>query len=380
MNMANGRVTATAIGLAAATYVLAAFGQQTSEQAAPPASTSARQMTAAAAAFVELLTPAQRELVTYPVEGEARTDWSNTPPYVHPRPGLRVGELSEAQRVLLHDLLRASLSSQGYQKIAGVMRLDDIHRERSVAGLPADASDYTRAVNGSFGTMNYSVALFGDPRSDSSWAWLLQGHHLGASFTVADGRAAIVPLFLGATPLPVPEDFEIGWSALSHEMTRGQELMRSLTADQRSAALSAEEVPGDVINGVGSKLDLTLPAGLKAADMTAPQQRLLRALVEEFVRNADFDAAEEHLAAIEQAGWDELSFSWRGTLDDPDEAYYYRVQGPRVVIECRCAPGHIHTMMRDPANDYGERWLGLNYLEEMSAADRFAAAQQRAAE
>ncbi|HLF13104.1 MAG TPA: DUF3500 domain-containing protein [Gammaproteobacteria bacterium] len=343
-------------------------------------STSARQMTDAAVALVALLSPEQQQAAMLPLAGESRTNWSNTPPYVHPRPGLRIGALSAEQRLAVHELLRASLSSQGYQKVAGVMRLDDIHRERTLAAQPADASEYTRAANESLGTANYSFALFGDPRAGTDWAWLIQGHHLGASFTVAGNDVGFTPLFLGAAPLATDRGPDIGWSALPNEVARGRELMAALSAAQQSAATVGDDVPSDVVNGVGRKRSLTKPEGLSVADMTAAQQQLLRRLVEEYVHNAGPDAAEAQLAVIAAADWNEVRFAWRGPADDPAQPFYYRVQGARILIECRYEPNHIHTIMRDPANDYGERWLGLQYIEEFTAADRFAAAQRRAAE
>ena len=38
------------------------------------------------------------------------------------------------------------------------------------------------------------------------------------------------------------------------------------------------------------------------------------------------------MTAIEEAGWDKLWFSWRGPVD-PKGMFYYRVHGPRVLIE-----------------------------------------------
>ena len=193
---------------------------------------------------------------------------------------------------------------------------------------------------------------------------------------MAQGRVGFLPLFLGATPLTVDEPVETGWSALSHEVARGFELLQSLTESQRATAASDDDVPGDVLNGVGRKGKFTEEEGLSASDMPPDQQRLLRMLVEEYVRNADFDAAEEQLAAIGAAGWDKLWLSWRGSVDDPTEPFYYRVQGPRIMIECRNSSNHIHTIVRDPANDYGEAWLGLTYEEQITAAERSAAARR----
>jgi hypothetical protein len=341
---------------------------------------SARRMTDAAKALLESLSSEQRAAVMFPLEGEARTNWSNTPPYVHPRPGLSMGSLSPEQRLRVHDLLRASMSSQGYQKVAGVMRLDDVHRARTLESLPADASDYTRAVSESFGSAGYAVALFGDPGMSADWGWVIQGHHLGASFTVAGDHVGFTPLFLGAGPLQVDRGADIGWSAMSYELTYAIDLVRSLTPAQREAALSQETVPTDVINGVGKKQSMTEPAGLEADQLTARQRGMLRRLVEEYVRNAEPSAAEELLSAIDATGWDTLRLSWRGALGGPGENFYYRVQGPRIVIELTHQPQHIHTIVRDPANDYGEQWLGLEYLEETSADDLFAASRRAAAD
>ncbi len=299
--------------------------------------------------------------------------------YAHRRPGVRIGALDVETKLRLHDLLRASLSSQGYQKVAGVMRLDDVNAAQQRARLAPDADAYSRGVAESFGTANYFFSIFGEPgRGDAQWAWLIQGHHLGVSFTVAEERVAFLPMFLGATPLAVAESVETGWSALPQEVARGAELMRALDDAQRKQAYSDEEVPGDVLNGVGNKHRLTPPQGLKAAEMTPPQQRLLRALVEEYVSNADFDAADAQLDAIAAAGWDALTFSWRGAVDDLDAPFYYRVQGPRIVIELRNTEDHIHTIVRDPANDYGEQWLGVEYREPITAAERSAAARRAA--
>jgi hypothetical protein len=343
-----------------------------------PAFSSAHQMTEAARALLAVLHDAQLDATLLPLDAEERSHWSNVPYASHQRPGLRLGDLDRDGTMRVHNLLRASLSSQGYQKAAGVMRLDDINRAQQVARLAPNATPFQKTQAESFGSDNYFVLFFGDPRGDSRWGWLLQGHHLAMSFTVADGKTAFLPMFVGATPLAVAEDVETGWSALAQEVTRGVELMAALTESQREVAVSPAAVPEDVLNGVGNKDGFTPAEGLRAADMTPEQRRLLRALVEEYVRNADFDAADEQLAAIEAAGWNEVAFSWRGPVGDLEEPFYYRVQGPRISIELRNTADHVHTVTRDPVNDYGEAWLGLTYRETITAAERSAAARRAA--
>jgi len=54
-------------------------------------------------------------------------------------------------------------------------------------------------------------------------------------------------------------------------------------------------------------------------------------------------------------------FAWSGPAD-PGAPAYYRIQGPTVVIEFSPQHlggdpmNHIHTMFRDPSNDYGQKW------------------------
>jgi len=356
----------------------AASSAQAPAGSAPASATSAHQMTVAARAFLAVLDEAQLAKTLTAIDSTERSHWSNVPYQAHHRPGLRLGDLNREAMLRVHDLLRASLSSQGYQKVAGIMRLDDINRAQQVARLRADATAYARAQAESFGSANYFISFFGDPRRDARWGWLVQGHHLGVSFTVADGKAAFLPMFVGATPFAVEEDVETGWSALAQEVTRGVELVSALTESQRKIAISPAAVPEDLLNGVGNKHRFTPAEGLRGSDMTAEQRRLLRALVEEYVDNADFDAADAQLAAIADAGWDNLAFTWRGAMGDLTEPFYYRVQGPRIIIELRNAENHVHTITRDPANDYGESWLGLAYRETITAPERSAGARRAA--
>ena len=345
----------------------------------PIASTTASQATEAGAAFVASLRPQQRQTVVHALDAEERPGWSNIPMYTHPRPGLRIRDLTIEQRMGLHELLRASLSSQGYQKISNVIRLDSIHGARELANLERngpgpDDRPFVVIETETFGSGSYAVSIFGNPGRDADWGWLIQGHHMGISFTVSGENATFTPMFLGASPLVLDEGIHAGWSGLSHEVARGNDLIAALTPSQREIVLEPGNVPGDALYSVGRRQDIPEMSGLRSGDMTPPQQRLLRALVEEYVRNADFDVADAQLAAIGDAGWDNLWLSWRGPTDDLAAPHYYRVHGERILIELAYRPNHIHTIVRDPQNDYGEDWLGMSYVEEYTASDRFDAA------
>jgi hypothetical protein len=321
----------------------------------------------AANAFLESLDAAGRHAVFFPLDADQRTAWSNLPVALVPRVGISIGSLGEQSRRRLHDLLRASTSSQGYHKIAAIMRHDDVLRSGELEYLqhhpPRPMA--SRAAIESMGSASYWTAIFGEPVGDKPWAWLLTGHHLGATFTCAGGRITAAPLFMGAQPLEDLHGPYAGFAVLSHEGLRGLDLVNSLHPEQaKVAVLSTEPFFSDVLTGVGRRNSLSRFEGLPASDLDASQKRLLLALVDEYVRNADFDAAERHLDAIQQAGLDQLHLSWRGSTNDVRSPFYYRIHGPRLIIEFAVQESnHVHTIMRDPQNDYGMDWLGLHYEE-----------------
>lgn len=332
----------------------------------PAGSGSAEQMAAAAEDFLSSLDRAQRETVNFDLEHDKRATWSNLPTLMAPPSGLLLSDMTAAQRTLLHELLRTSLSSQGYLKAAGITLLDDILRQGAFADLRANESGrndpWAAAMAENRSAHYYAVAFFGTP-ADDEWGWKMTGHHLAVNFTVADGRVGFTPMFIGSNPRVVLEGRYAGFAALAHESERGIDLMRSLTPDQQEIALIDETVANDVFEGPGRRGSLQDYEGLQASMLSVGQMRLLQTLVSEFVRNAEFDAAERQLAAIETAGWENLYFSWRGEVSRDGE-FYYRVHGPRLLIEYnRQDPNHDHAVVRDPQNDYGEDWLSHHYKE-----------------
>jgi hypothetical protein len=137
-----------------------------------------------------------------------------------------------------------------------------------------------------------------------------------------------------------------------------------------------------VFEGPGRRQSLAKYEGLLASSLTKEQMYLLHRLIAEFAHNADDAAASAQMAAIKESGWDKVWFSWRGPVDASGE-FYYRVHGPRILIEYnRQNANHDHMIIRDPSNDYGEDWLGKHYeehhpnmAEAMENARRSAAAK-----
>ena len=341
----------------------------------PPEFGEAQRVTQAALTFLDTLSAEQRSAVSLPLDSENRGNWSNLPNGIVQRTGLRTGDLGEAQRIALHHVLRAAMSSQGYLKVAGVIHMDEVLANTfadppeglmniDVGGFATGPVVRDNASPVPFGASNYYISLFGEPDAEGEWAFLLTGHHLAVSFTVAQGRVSFTPLFIGSQPLMVRRGIEAGWSPLYHESIRGFDLMESLTPEQQQQALVSEESVVDVFAGPGRRDGVTSFEGLQATEMTSEQKLLLRLLVMEFVGNAGYDGARTQLAAIDDSGWDELWFSWRGPIGDQEDLFYYRVHGERLLLELAWeARNHIHAIIRDPLNDYGEDWLGIHYTE-----------------
>jgi hypothetical protein len=348
----------------------------------PTHAQSASKMTAAANAFVETLDEDQREATVLPLLGDERTTWSNLPIIMVSPKGMLIGDLNDDQRMAFHGLLRASMSSQGYAKASGIMWLDDVLYDIESERLKNDPEwrddPFRQAFVKNRGSGNYAVALFGDP-ADDAWGWKLAGHHFAVNFTIADGRVGFTPLFVGSNPTTIEAGPYAGWMAMPHEARRGIDLMLSLTGAQQKAAMIDDVVADDVFEGPGRRASLEKYEGLKADELSVAQMRLLRALVNEYVGNVDFDSAEAQLELIDIAGWDELWFSWRGPVDLHGE-FYFRVHGPRLLIEYnRQNPTHDHSVMRDPLNDYGEDWLEHHYQEyHPSLEEALKTARQRA--
>jgi len=325
---------------------------------------SAHQMTEAANALIGSLDTEQKKTAVFPLDDAGRTTWSNLPIIMVRPGGLLVSDMNAEQRIAVHKLLRASMSSQGYTKFAGIMRLEDQRHIDALERLKnnSDAPPIWQAFADAYDSTNYAVAIFGEP-SQEQWGWKIAGHHAAANFTVAGGHVGFTPTFLGSSPMVVKGGKHAGLMVLPQEGQRGIELMQSLNPEKQGVAKIAEEKPNDVIEGPGRRASLSTFEGLKASQLSANQMKLLKVLVSEYVGNSDFDTAAAQMSLIENADWGELWFSWRGPVDSADP-FYYRVHGPRILIEySRQDDNHDHSIVRDPKNDYGEDWLGKHYDE-----------------
>lgn len=315
----------------------------------------------ASIAFLEALGPELSEQATFSPDDDERRAWSNLPYPMFEREGVSFGDMSPEQRDHAHAMLQSALSSSGYLKTTGIMHLDELLK--GLANLPADAPVQ-------FGHDLYWISVFGNPEEDTVWGWQLDGHHLALNISVVGDHVSVRPAFMGADPAALPVGTYAGWKILSSEDDKGLSLFSSLDDAQRAKAIIADKSPKDIITSPGNGHRLEKREGLQASAMTKLQQRLLKQLIAEYVHNYKHEIARDQMHRIMAPGLDEIYFAWAGTGES--EPYYYRVHGPAVIIEFTnmYAPGqtsgpinHIHSVFREPGNDYGEDLL-RKHLEE----------------
>ena len=242
-------------------------------------------------------------------------------------------------------LLQVLLSAKGYQKVLDVMGSDQALHE---SGTPfASGKDV------------YTIGIFGTPSAAMPWMAQFGGHHLALNFTMAGKRGVVTPTLTGAQPAVYTANGKTV-RALSQENDKAFSLLNALDETQRKQVLLNYRI-GDLVLGPGDAGKTIVPEGLKASAMNERQRTLLLDVISEWVGIINDAYATPRMEEI-KAGLDETYFAWSGpTTHQPDRngSAYYRIQGPKLVIEFSPQgvggdpSNHVHTIYRDPTNDYG---------------------------
>ena len=94
--------------------------------AASQRAASAAAMTMAAGRFLEGLTPELRQQASFPMESDERLRWNFIPMNTFPRNGVPLKSMSEPQRELALNMLRAALSQRGYLTATAIIELETV--------------------------------------------------------------------------------------------------------------------------------------------------------------------------------------------------------------------------------------------------------------
>ena len=321
-------------------------------------------------ALLALMSLEQKRVSCFPVGSQQWRRWQNTELYVEDY-GLRLDEVGEPLREAAMAVLRASMSTKGYELSRDVMRLNRFLGD--IVGGPAVLGEWS-----------YIFCLFGEPSASEPWGWQFFGHHLVLNCFILGEQMVLTPAFWGAEPSYADHGPFKGIRIFQDEERAGLKLMRAFSAEQQQRAIVAHSMMGgdlpegrrhfaDNLHLGGAFQDNRIVPyeGLKGADLTPVQRRDLMDLVDKYIstlppgpRAARIAEVERHLA--------ETHFCWIGGFGE-ESAFYYRVQSPVVFIEfdhhagvfltnAEPAKFHVHTIVRTPnGNDYGFDLLRQHY-------------------
>jgi hypothetical protein len=353
-----------------------------------PAREIADRMAKAARDWLDSLDPVQRALGTGPAPGadeaaEAeRTTWFYTPT---DHGGLTFARQAPAQYRQVMRLLSTGLSEAGYNTVAAIIGLENV-LDRVEDFSILWGRERSRDPN------MYYLRVFGEPGGTEPWGWRFGGHHVSLNFLVVDGRvAATTPLFLGADPASSPLLGGQTLRPLAAAEDLARELVRSLSPEAAERAILLPRPPYDVVAGNSPRVDdriltrrqLWRPEqmvpdradtphtllddderravslkgpfkGVPGSELDAVQRELLRALLGTYLSRVA-----EGISPLSRyddpARLDEVHFAWAGSTE-PGEAHYYRVHGPRLLVEWTKVhrdANHAHAVWRDPDTDFG---------------------------
>jgi hypothetical protein len=357
--------------------------------------TATAKIVKAANTFLSTLDEKQRQKVLYSFDDEKqRATWSNLPVSFVPRGGVSLKDMNASQRAAAMALVASALSPRGYEKVQQIMEGDEVLKHTDQGPPPGAGGNGggapPRANNGGpppgnpgnkppagngrngpppldssmFGKDLYYISILGKPSERDPWMLQFGGHHLALNITIAGERGILTPTLTGAQPALFTSNGKIV-RPLGQESDKALALLNALDDNQRKQAILGFRL-ADLVLGPGQDGKTIQPEGLKATAMNERQRAMLLDVISEWTGIVHESAGAARLAEM-KADINETWFAWSGpTTAEPGKniTAYYRIQGPHLVIEYAPQtlggdPGmHVHTMYRDPTNDYGRGLTG----------------------
>lgn len=324
---------------------------------APPSETT-EVMKTASIRFLDSLTPELRQKANLDFDSPERQRWHYFPLERFERHGASLKEMNSRQRQAAFKLLASGLSQAGYEKVTAIMDMEktlgEIERRLGESRLVRDPQ-------------LYFFCVFGDPTNKEPWSWRAEGHHISLNFTITERQwIAPNPLFLGANPAHVPNGSQKGLRILAKEEDLARNLLSALNNEQKRNTILSPTAPPDILTRALPKVELAGAEGLAAGSMTPEQRQILALLIHAYI-----DRLPDEMSAIEskklnKAGLDGVHFAWAGA-EQRGRPHYYRLQGPFFFVEydnTQNDANHIHTVWRNPKNDFGADLLQLHYKQK----------------
>lgn len=328
-----------------------------------PTGVSTEPVRSAAAAFINTLSPVQLSRTIYPVDDIEWRKWMNQ--HFYARQGICFADMNERQREAAFGLVRASLSTQGFELTRNIMRLNE-----TLAELSGD-HDF-------LGEWLYYIQVYGKPSATDPWGWKLEGHHAIINYFVLGDQVVMTPLFIGSEPVKAPSGKYKGIEILQKEQNDGLAMLKALPeAQQKKAILNFSKTGNNNLTEAFKDNVVIDYAGLRTNELPAPTHQRLRDLIHLYVSNMNDGHARVKMDEVDRH-IENTWFTWIGG-NQPDSVFYYRVQSPVILIEFdhqrpantrkfaadpnKPTQQHIHCVVRTPnGNDYGKDLLRQHYL------------------
>jgi hypothetical protein len=295
-------------------------------------------------AFLESLDPDKRKAASFAWNGPEWRGWNyfGFPSVI--KPGLRLEQMSAAQKDTAWDLLATVMSPEGLKKAKNVMTLQDVLAARGDGA-------------GQRSSEKFSLAIFGTPNETGAWGFRLEGHHLHQSVAVREGRiVSVTPSSFSANPNRVTSGNHSGLVTLQGEEALARRLFGDLSPSLQAKARVSNSPMNNILSSAGRERANAKKTGLAAADMTSAQRDTVWQLVETYaVDHLPSPLATAQKARVRSGDREAVHFAWSGP-NTPEKAFGYRVIGDGFVIELGSvdpAAQHLHTIYHDLANVLG---------------------------
>lgn len=318
----------------------------------------AQHLSEKANAFLNTLSPELKSQTLFPLNDAERFNMNFVPKI---RSGTTLHHFNDKQKKAAIDLLKASVSKEGYRKTSEIMELEKvlIELENNEHKFP-DGSPMRDPLN-------YHFWIFGNPAADGVWGWKFEGHHISLNFISTDNQiVSSTPSFFGSNPAIADVKRFNRKEVLKLESDLGFRLINSLDEDQLKVAIFSAKAPAEIITGNKRKAESLEQKGILYTALSDSQQKTFMELLNVYIDNYELGFAKTLRNKINDAGTANLTFAWAGSLK-PGIGHYYRIQGPMLLIEydnTQNNANHVHTVVRDLTNDFAEDILREHYEKE----------------
>lgn len=320
-----------------------------------------------------------------------RTRWFYTPTH---HGGIPMSDQRADQQQLVMKLLSTALSERAYVTASMIIGMENV-----LDRLEGWSRKFDRVRGRDPGS--YWLRVFGDP-GQGCWGWRFGGHHLSLNFLFDTHNViATTPSFFGSDPARAPLFGDAWVRPLGGLEDPARSLVRSMRPAQQRRAIVLDRAPADIVGGnrpqlTGSAQMMRVdnpslwgleafdpktedmlrgiadmadkasgltpdahaaiainaePIGVPAELLDEDQRQLLRTLIASYRERV----RPELWVGPTDFPLDGVHFAWAGAQDD-GEPHYYRIHGPRLLIEydnTQRSANHAHSVWRDPVGDFG---------------------------